>query len=130
MARRRVSEALVELMDDDLPPTVQQILNEAWRDVLTLTLLREGEESKAWRESLAVARRLVESVHWIQEPPQREALGSEFHALLGDLRRGFASISYDTKKSAYLLEGFQTCYEARLRETPTRDERCGEQATG
>ena len=126
LARRHVSEALAELMDDDLPPMVQQILNDAWRDVLTLTLLREGEESEAWRESLAVARRLVESVHWAQEPPQREVLGSEFHALLGDLRRGFASISYDTKKSASLLEGFQSCYEARLQQTPARDERCGE----
>ena len=130
LARRRVSEALAELMDDDLPPTVLQILNDAWRDVLTLTLLREGEESEAWRESLAVARRLVESVHWVRESPRAEALGSEFHSLMGDLRRGFASISYDAKKSTSLLEGFQECYQASLQDVHARDESCRERLEG
>jgi hypothetical protein len=124
LARRHVSAALADLMGDDLPSPVQQILNEVWRDVLTLTLLREGEESEAWRDSLAVARRLVESVRRVQDSRQREALGSEFFSLLGDLRRGFASISYDTKRSASLLEGFRECYEAALQGGGGSSERC------
>lgn len=42
-----------------LPKFVQALLNQAWNDVLTLTLLRHGEESEEWREQLDASRKIV-----------------------------------------------------------------------
>jgi hypothetical protein len=39
---------------------VLALLGQAWADVLTLTLLRHGEESEDWRRRLAVTREVVE----------------------------------------------------------------------
>jgi len=112
MARKRVADILEGLVNDALPPVVCQILEDAWRDVLTLILLREGEESDAWRDALEVARRLANSVWGSDIEQQRERFVREVPELLGDLRRGFASISYDPRKAAHLLERLQACHEA------------------
>ncbi len=41
-------------------PLVRALLEHAWSDALTLTLLREGEHSEAWRRRLAVIEQLLE----------------------------------------------------------------------
>lgn len=111
VARQRVSMALADLMNVDLPPAVWQILDDAWRDVLTLTLLREGEESRNWQESVEVARRLVASVRQAEKlGPGRVQQGAELPRLLGELRQGFASISYDPKKAGQLLDRLEECF--------------------
>ena len=38
---------------------VQALLNQAWADVLTLTQLRNGEDSEEWREQVETTRRIV-----------------------------------------------------------------------
>jgi hypothetical protein len=42
-----------------LPKFTRALLNQAWADVLTLTLLRQGEDSDAWRKQLDVTRDIV-----------------------------------------------------------------------
>jgi len=39
--------------DRRLPHFARALLNQAWADVLTLTLLRQGEESEDWRQQVA-----------------------------------------------------------------------------
>src|SRR5690606_8177345 len=41
-------------------PMVRAVLEQAWTDVLALTLLRQGEESQAYRRCLAVADQLMQ----------------------------------------------------------------------
>jgi len=113
MARRRVADILDGLVTEELPEVVRQILEDAWRDVLTLILLREGEESDAWRDALGVAQRLVHGMRGKENEQSRGRLVVEVPALAGELRRGFASIAYDSKKSAQLLEKLESCYAAR-----------------
>lgn len=42
------------------PKFVQTLLHEAWSDVLTLTLLRQGEDSEEWRQRQEATRRIGE----------------------------------------------------------------------
>src|SRR5690606_28757070 len=41
-------------------PMVRAVLEQAWTDVLALTLLRQGEDSQAYRRCLAVADQLMQ----------------------------------------------------------------------
>ncbi len=129
VARRRVGEALDGLLARPLPEVVRQILSDAWRDVLTLILLREGEESDAWRHALEVARRLADSAAGAAGPGRRrERFVEEVPRLLGELRRGFASISYDSKKAAQLLERLQSCHRAASQGAGAVSMACGDSA--
>lgn len=49
VSKRRAQEVLSELVGSRaVPRFIQALLEQAWTDVLTLTLLRSGEDSEAW----------------------------------------------------------------------------------
>ncbi|RPE74853.1 uncharacterized protein DUF1631 [Vulcaniibacterium tengchongense] len=59
-AKRRAAGALAGMLGErPLPRFVHGLLQQAWLDVLTLTLLRHGEDSPAWREQLQATERIV-----------------------------------------------------------------------
>ncbi|WP_158238365.1 MULTISPECIES: DUF1631 family protein [Luteimonas] len=61
-AKLRAAEVLQNLVGDlRIPRFSRSLLDQAWADVLTLTLLRHGEDSDAWRRQLAATRRIVET---------------------------------------------------------------------
>ncbi len=60
VAKRRSSAVLEKLMGDQrIPKFSRALLNQAWADVLTLTLLRQGEESPEWQAQLDATRRII-----------------------------------------------------------------------
>ena len=60
LARRRATEEIARLLDGHVLPRFHATLMEqAWVDVLSLTHLRNGEESDAWRQLLEVTERIV-----------------------------------------------------------------------
>ncbi|WP_440225395.1 DUF1631 domain-containing protein [Dokdonella sp. MW10] len=61
LARERANGAITRLLSRSgkVPPMVRAVLEQAWTDVLALTLLRQGEESQAYRRRLAVADQLL-----------------------------------------------------------------------
>lgn len=60
LARHRSAEVIENAVRDQrLPRFVRALLNQAWADVLTLTLLRHGEESEEWRRQLEATRHIV-----------------------------------------------------------------------
>src|SRR5690606_9896976 len=60
VARRRAAEVLDEAIGDHrLPRFARALLNQAWADVLTLTLLRQGEGSDAWRQQLKATGEII-----------------------------------------------------------------------
>ena len=60
MAKLRASEVIeAAVRDKRLPKFVRALLNQAWADVLTLTLLRHGEESDEWRRQLEATNQIV-----------------------------------------------------------------------
>lgn len=61
VAKQRAAAVLEELLKDQpLPRFVQTLLRQAWADVLTLVLLRNGESSELWRTHLDATRRIIE----------------------------------------------------------------------
>jgi hypothetical protein len=60
VAKQRAAETIESaLQGHDPQKFVQALLNQAWADVLTLTLLRNGEESDEWREHQQITERIV-----------------------------------------------------------------------
>lgn len=60
LARRRATGEIARLLDGHVLPRFHATLMEqAWVDVLSLTHLRNGEESDAWRQLLEVTERIV-----------------------------------------------------------------------
>jgi hypothetical protein len=61
VAKQRAAAVLDDMLKDQkLPRFVQALLRQAWADVLTLVLLRNGEQSELWRTHLDATRRIVE----------------------------------------------------------------------
>ncbi|HZF96784.1 MAG TPA: DUF1631 domain-containing protein [Pseudoxanthomonas sp.] len=57
VAKHRAEQVIGGAFGERKPPrSVRTLLNQAWADVLTLTLLRNGEESHEWRNCLDVTR--------------------------------------------------------------------------
>lgn len=60
LARKQASEAIAALIGKRNPPALMRtLLEQAWTDVLALTILRQGSDSEAYRQRLAVAGRLI-----------------------------------------------------------------------
>ena len=62
IAKHRAIDTITELVGDQRPPHfVRALLNQAWADVLTLTLLRQGADSDEWKRRLETTRQIVEN---------------------------------------------------------------------
>jgi len=60
LAKRRATEVIeAEVRNQPLSRFVMSLLKQAWADVLTLTLLRHGEDSDEWGKRLAATREVV-----------------------------------------------------------------------
>jgi hypothetical protein len=61
LSREQANSAIARLLKRGKPaPMVRAVLEQAWTDVLALTLLRQGEDSQAYRRCLAVADQLMQ----------------------------------------------------------------------
>ncbi|MUV12682.1 DUF1631 domain-containing protein [Noviluteimonas gilva] len=60
LAKRRSNEVIeASVRDQRLPKFVRALLNQAWADVLTLSLLRHGEDSEEWQRQLEATQHIV-----------------------------------------------------------------------
>ncbi len=60
VAKQRAADIIESSLQGRSPQKfVQALLNQAWADVLTLTQLRNGEDSDEWREQVETTRRIV-----------------------------------------------------------------------
>lgn len=117
LARAKVREQL-ELRiqaNPPLPQPVHDLLWDGWKDVLLLALLREGEDSAAWRVNLQIADRLLWSVRPKGAPEERQRMLKTIPELLRELRNGLANISFDQHRAATLFKELQSCHIAALR---------------
>ncbi|MDR0182831.1 DUF1631 domain-containing protein [Lysobacter arvi] len=83
LAKRQASEAIDGIVSEQkLPRFVQTLLSQAWTDVLTLTLLRSGEESEEWQRQLEATREIVAAHAAGQTGQVSGALGEDIEAAL------------------------------------------------
>ncbi|BDU17962.1 DUF1631 domain-containing protein [Lysobacter auxotrophicus] len=83
LAKRQASEAIDDIVSEHkLPRFVQTLLSQAWTDVLTLTLLRSGEDSEEWQRQLEATREIVAANAAGQRGQVSNALGEDIEAAL------------------------------------------------
>jgi len=94
IAKRSAIETISELVGDQRPPHfVRALLNQAWADVLTLTLLRHGAESDEWKRQLETTRQIVESCC-------RGGQHAPDHALSERIEAALSQVGYHTEEAA------------------------------
>jgi hypothetical protein len=60
IAKHKAAETITSIVGEQrLPKFVRALLNQAWADVLTLTLLRQGEDSDEWLRQMEMTRAIV-----------------------------------------------------------------------
>lgn len=78
MAKRLAGDSIEHVCAERAPPKfVQTLLKQAWSDVLTLTLLRQGEQSEEWAERQQATDRIAEVTCQPAGGPPDIALGGE-----------------------------------------------------
>ncbi|OBR78216.1 thymidine phosphorylase [Xanthomonas arboricola] len=82
-AKQQAEARIEQLCEQSVPPRfVQALLRQAWSDVLTLTLLRQGEQSPEWDERQALTARIAEVTCRSKGQSADIALGTEIETAL------------------------------------------------
>jgi len=83
MAKRLAGDSIEYVCAEHNPPKfVQTLLKQAWTDVLTLTLLRQGEQSEEWAERQQATDRIAEVTCLPTGGPPDITLGGEVESAL------------------------------------------------
>jgi hypothetical protein len=94
VAKRRAIDTIAELVGDQRPPHfVRALLNQAWADVLTLTLLRHGAESDEWKRKTETTRKIVENCC-------RSGQHAADHALAESIEAALSQVGYHSEEAA------------------------------
>ena len=115
VARKQVEDILQGLGVNAMPAAARQILEQPWKKLMTILLLREGEEGNNWRKALHIAHLLVTYLGNNDEEFDREKLLSSIPEIISGLKKGFSYISFDQKKAAAMLNQLQTCFIEALK---------------
>ncbi|WP_457668717.1 DUF1631 family protein [Thiolapillus sp.] len=115
VAQQRVEEVLHELGVAYLPATAREILEKPWKKLMTILLLREGEEGNNWQKAVNLAKLLTHYLGKDSGQVDRQKLLSSIPDIISGLKKGFSYISFDQKKSASMLNKLQSCFIAALK---------------
>ncbi len=110
-----VREIQLKVENHNVPPLVNTIFLDAWKDVLIHLYLRDGVKSNAWETAVQVADDLVWSVEPKLIVSERNRLIKVIPSILNGLRDGFTLINFDMKKSEYLFDQLENLHLASLR---------------
>jgi hypothetical protein len=119
-ARRIAADEIRSRLEGrNLPAMIQSVLTRPWANYLVLTLLRQGEESKEWKQALRFADEFVWSVEDKHNESDKARLRSLLPVIEKHLRHGLTTVAYHDNDIKQLLQGLNLYYERLLRATPT-----------
>jgi len=97
VAKLRAGEVMAGVIGDQrLPRFSRALLNQAWADVLTLTLLRQGEDSEGWTRQLDLTRRIVEACSRDDAPRDPE--------LVAHIEASLAQVGYHGEEASVIAQ--------------------------
>ncbi|MDH5830451.1 DUF1631 domain-containing protein [Luteimonas sp. M1R5S18] len=97
VAKLRAGQVMADLIGDQrLPRFTRALLNQAWADVLTLTLLRQGEDSEGWTRQLEATRKIVDACSRDDAPRDPE--------LTGHIEAALAQVGYHGEEAAVIAQ--------------------------
>ncbi|WP_456408202.1 DUF1631 domain-containing protein [Thiolapillus sp.] len=115
VAKQRVEVVLHELGVEYMPEAAREILERPWKKLMTILLLREGEEGENWIKALNIAKMMVKYLGRESGENDRRELLSSIPAMISGLKKGFSYISYDQKKTTSMLNKLQGCFISALK---------------
>jgi hypothetical protein len=122
-ARRRAAQEIVSrTAGANLPPLIYGVLTRAWANYIVLTLLRQGEESAEFNDSLRFIDHFVASARPAHDTNSRRDLRALLPGIERSLRRGLASVAFQEADTEQLLGQLHAFYRQQLGEvTPETD---------
>ncbi|ORU91660.1 MAG: thymidine phosphorylase [Cycloclasticus sp. symbiont of Bathymodiolus heckerae] len=114
MKRQAAYEIALRLNGKAIPEFVQLFLDDAWKDVLVLALLRRDKEPAETQQSLDVIERLIISVTKPDDEVAKDAIIGSLSRLLKDLKVGLENISYDFHESAPFFKELESWHRRLL----------------
>ncbi|HET8731845.1 MAG TPA: DUF1631 domain-containing protein [Moraxellaceae bacterium] len=120
-ARAELARAMVQqtlnrrLTGKQLPAVAIRVLQEAWRNVLYINCLKEGTESENWRQAVKVVDAVIWSVMPQPGPEWMVRLQSLAPKLLNSLRKGLASVNFDSLSRDALLRDLSDTHAGLLK---------------
>jgi hypothetical protein len=117
---RRIAAAEIRhrIEGRQLPAMIQSVLTRPWANYLVLTLLRQGEDSKEWKQALRFADEFVWSVEDKRNESDQARLRSLLPVIEKHLRHGLTTVAYHENDIKQLLQGLNLYYERMLRARP------------
>jgi len=114
--RRAAKEILTRIGDHSLPPLIHGILSRAWANYMVLTILRQGEESSEFRDSLRFVNDFIASTRPARGIDERRTLRQMLPGIERSLRRGLANVAFQESDIERLLAQLHTYYRHQLGE--------------
>jgi hypothetical protein len=114
--RRAAKEILTRIGDHSLPPLIHGILSRAWANYMVLTILRQGEESSEFRDSLRFVNDFIASTRPARSLEERRTLRQMLPGIERSLRRGLANVAFQESDIERLLAQLHTYYRHQLGE--------------
>jgi len=114
--RRAAKEILTRIGDHTLPPLIHGILSRAWANYMVLTILRQGEESSEFRDSLRFVNDFIASTRSARSLEDRRLLRQMLPGIERSLRRGLANVAFQESDIERLLAQLHTYYRHQLGE--------------
>ncbi len=98
IARIRAAEAIDEkLRGKRIPKFLHSLLAQAWSDVLSLTMLRQGEDSDAFRHQLQIVERLIESAVSLRTTGKSLIGPAEVQSLRAEIEQSLTQVGYHSE---------------------------------
>ncbi|MDI1300281.1 MAG: DUF1631 domain-containing protein [bacterium] len=125
-ARAELARAMVQqtlnrrLTGRQLPLVVVKLLQDAWRNMLYITCLKDGTESEAWKQAVKVVDALIWSVLPEQGAEWQNRLKNVAPKLVNSIKKGLAAVNYDALMTETLLRELGQVHLELMRGQETR----------
>jgi hypothetical protein len=112
--RQAAYEIALRLKGKAIPEFVQLFLDDAWKDVLVLALLRREREPEETKKNMGVIERLIASVVEPEDEVIKSSIIEDLPRLLKDIKVGLENISYDFHESAPFFKELESWHRQLL----------------
>lgn len=122
LAQQDVDKLIKQTLSEQspVPPVVISIIEEGWKQVLTLRRLQKGLDSPEWQEAVTLMNQLIWSVKPKSDPNERKHLLESIPKMLKPLRDGLSGAAFNQHKMSELFKSLQECHVKCLSGNPIR----------
>lgn len=118
LARLRASEEIAErLKGRKVPRFVKTLLTEAWADVLALSLLRQGEDSDAFKQQIAVAEQLIDAAR-ADKGTATPRTAADVEALRHEIEQSLSQVGYHAEDAQAIASRLSQVSEPESEDDP------------